>query len=286
MTEPTTMIDFPVTEWAWGPEQVRTYALAIGAPWSAMDDNDLALVTGRAPTAFPTFAVLLADAHSLRYHALPGVEYDPLDVIYAGHELELPGPVPSEASGTTMTRLTTVGDIRPGVVAVRESESRDAAGNLIARNRVTSIIRGKSVGAPVEGLRGSSSVIPEFDSEIDVPTLPQQALLYALTGDDNPLHLLPGAARSAGFDRPILHGLCSYAMVAHALIRERVGGRWGALRRISARFSSPLVPGETIRVRSARRDNSLIFEAWAGSGDFGSARKVITHGELTVSDWL
>src|SRR5690606_24829619 len=117
------MLTYPIAEWSWSPAHVRTYGLAIGAPWSPMDDNDLALVTGAAPTVSPTFAVLLSDAHSLRHHPLPGVEYSPLDVIYASHELELFGPLPSAANGSTATRLETVGDISPGVLAVRESTS-------------------------------------------------------------------------------------------------------------------------------------------------------------------
>ena len=95
------MIDFPEEKWAWSAAEVRTYGLAIGAPWSTMDDNDLGLVTGTAPTVFPTFAVLLADAHSLRHHRLRGIDYEPLDVIYASHELEVFGALPAEASGTT-----------------------------------------------------------------------------------------------------------------------------------------------------------------------------------------
>lgn len=277
------MIEFPVSRWTWNADDVRTYGLAIGAPWSTLDVNDLSLVTGAAPTVFPTFPVLLADAHSLRHHPLRGVDYEPLDVIYAGHELELFGALPYEASGTTATTLTTVADVPPGVIVIRESESTDSSGTLVARNRVTSIIRGKSVGTPASRPRRTSSAVLEFDHEIEVRTLPQQAVLYALTGDENPLHLDPRAARSAGFERPILHGLCSYGMVAHALLRECADGRWADLRRIAARFTSPVVPGETLTVRSGRRGATLFFEVWVRNGGSGPDRKVLSNGELTLA---
>lgn len=282
MTDTSSMLTFPIADWSWSPAQVRTYGLAIGAPSSTMDDNDLELVAGTMPTVFPTFAVLLTDAHSLRHHPLPGVTYSPLDVIYASHELELFGPLPSAANGNTLTRLETVGDITPGVLAIRESTSVDAAGSLIARNRVTSIIRGKSIGIPLQRPVPPAQVT-EFDHEIEVATLPQQALLYSLTGDENPLHLIPSAARAAGFERPILHGLCSYAMAAHALLRERAHGRWTDLRRVSARFTSPVFPGETLLVRSGRRDNTLFFEVWARETNGEAERKVMSHGELRLA---
>jgi hypothetical protein len=272
--------EYPTEHWAWDAMAVRRYALAIGAPSSPLDEEDLRLVIGPDLVAFPTLAVLLADAHSLRYFPLPGLEYDPLDVIYAGHELELFGPLPVAVAGTTSTRLVRVGDVSSGVLVVREAQSRDGSGRLLARNVVTSIIRGASLGVEAEK---PSTGLPwddkAYDLEIEVPTLPHQALLYAQTGDENPLHWQPSAAREAGFARPILHGLCSYGMVAHALLRELAEHRWSSLKRISARFTSPVVPGETILVRTRREPGGCSFSAWVPSDD-GKDRKVLDRGRL------
>lgn len=261
---------------------VRRYGIAVGAPFSPLDERDLRLVIGEDPVVLPTFAVLLADAHSLRYYPLPELDYDPLDVIYAGHELELFGPLPAEAEGSTSTRLLSIGDISSGVLVIREAQSYDNAGRLLARNVVTSIIRGASVGHSAER-RAADGPNDEtaYDVEVVVPTLPQQAILYAQTGDENPLHWSPTAAMEGGFARPILHGLCSYGMVAHALLRECAGRRWSSLRRINARFTSPITPGETIIVR-ARQDLDVIsFAAWVRQDD-GAERQVLARGELEL----
>ena len=282
MNDLRTRMTFPSIDWQWNAAQVRAYGLAIGAPWSTLDENDLSLVTGPSPTPFPTIAVLLADEHSLRYHPLPGVQYDPLDVIYAGHELELLGPLAPDARGTTTARLVNVGDVSAGVLAVRECTSTDDSDRVIARNVVTSIIRGASIGSPAERPAAPVEGPLDLDEEIEIPTLPQQALLYAQTGDDNPLHLSPSAARAGGFDRPILHGLCSYAMVAHGVMRSRADGRWSDLRRISARFTAPVVPGETLLVRTGRRESSIEFTAWVRD-EHGGERMVLSHGQIQLA---
>lgn len=275
--------DYPVESWAWDTMAARRYGLAIGAPSSPLDEEELRLVIGPDPVVFPTFAVLLADAHSLRYYPLPGLEYDPLDVIYAGHELELYGPLPAIAKGTTSTRILRVNDVSSGVLVVREALSHNTAGQLLARNIVTSIIRGASLGVPVE--KRTSSDRPEdtaYDVELMIRTLPQQALLYAQTGDENPLHWNPAAAREGGFDRPILHGLCSYGMVAHALLRECADRRWSSLSRISARFVSPVTPGDTIVVRARRSLDEISFAAWVRQED-REDRKILADGQLELA---
>jgi acyl dehydratase len=85
------------------------------------------------------------------------------------------------------------------------------------------------------------------DAVCDLPTMPQSALLYRLNGDFNPLHADPEVARSAGFTRPILHGLCTFGVAGHALLKTLCGYAPARVRRIAARFSSPVYPGETIR---------------------------------------
>jgi acyl dehydratase len=85
------------------------------------------------------------------------------------------------------------------------------------------------------------------DLVVDLATRPEQALLYRLNGDDNPLHADPAVAAAAGFPRPILHGLCTLGVVTHALLRGLAGYRAASLRRLELRFSAPVFPGETIR---------------------------------------
>lgn len=269
---------YPLALWGWGPAEVRRYALAVGAPRSPLDEGDLGLVMTDEPEVLPTFAMLLADAHSLRYIPLPGVDYEPGDVIYAGHELELFGPLPSSLTGTSTSRILSVGDVRSGVLVRRETLSRDEAGKVIARNVVTSVIRGAVSGESHRPLTTSSEPVGPLDEQIDVPTLPQQALLYAQTGDNNPLHWNPAVARAAGFDRPILHGLCSAAMVTRAVIGHVTDHGWVAFRRLSVRFTSPVVPGDTIRVGIGGRPDALRFAASVGGREVLSAGLVEMNG--------
>ncbi len=266
-------------DFGWGPVEARRYALAVGAPSDPLDRRDLRLVMGEEPQVLPTFAALLADSHSLRYVPLPGLDYDPLHVIYAGHELVLPGPLPSRIRGVTTSAVLEVGDVSSGVMVRRESVSRDAVGAEVARNVVTSIIRGRVSGTPAMRTAAPAEVEPVF--EIEVPTSPRQAVVYSQTGDDNPLHWDPAAAAANGFERPILHGLCSYGMVVHALLRDLTERRWDALRRVAVRFTAPVVPGDVMRVRGARTGDLVRFSASVRAED-GVERLVLARGELEL----
>ena len=95
----------------------------------------------------------------------------------------------------------------------------------------------------------------------DLPTLPQAALLFRLNGDVNPLHAEPAVARAAGFKPPILHGLCTYGMVGHALLKTLCA--YDPLRRaaMDARFSAPVYPGESIRTEMWREGQAVLFRA-------------------------
>jgi acyl dehydratase len=104
---------------------------------------------------------------------------------------------------------------------------------------------GKPTGAP------KPHVIPKDrvpDESIEVPTSLNQSLLYRLSGDLNPLHVDPAVARGAGFDRPILHGLCTFGIMGYALMRQLCGARDSDVKRFDVRFSRPVIPGETLRI--------------------------------------
>ncbi len=268
--------NYPPLAWEWSAVEVRRYALAVGAPRSVLDVGDLRLVTTEAPHVLPTFATLLADGHSLRYIPLPGVTYDPLDVIYAGHELELAGPLPSAAGGTSSSRILDVGDVRSGVLVRRETVSRDGDGRLVARNVVTSVIRGASVGHAVDVVAATPVPLVGDAATLVVPTLDRQALLYAQTGDDNPLHVDPEAARGAGFERPILHGLCAFGMVVHRVVRDLADQGWCGVRAVGVRFTAPVVPGEDITVHAVRSADTIRFESFVGH------RRVQSHGRVDL----
>jgi acyl dehydratase len=99
------------------------------------------------------------------------------------------------------------------------------------------------------------------DIEVERATLPQQALLYRLSGDRNPLHADPEFAKLGGFDQPILHGLCSYGIVCKAVVDEALGGDVGSVARYQARFAGVVFPGETLVVQMWMEDHCVVVAA-------------------------
>jgi acyl dehydratase len=118
------------------------------------------------------------------------------------------------------------------------------------------------------------------DAVCDLPTLPQQALIYRLSGDDNPLHADPAVARAAGFERPILHGLCTLGIAGHALLKVCCGYDPTRLKSLSLRFSAPVFPGETIRTEMWRDGARISFRAKVAERDI----VVLNNGLLELAD--
>ena len=149
---------------------------------------------------------------------------------------------------TTVTGLIDKGRGR-GALLYSEKRLTDAAGTLLATTNATTFLRADGGCGGSQGELRAPHAMPSDPPEltVDLPTRPEQALYYRMNGDPNPLHADPAAAGKAGFDRPILHGLCTMGVVAHALLRALAGYDAGALRHIELRFAAPVFPGETIR---------------------------------------
>lgn len=230
------------------------YALSIGLGHDPLDRVQLPFVDPLAgPVAVPSMALVLAHPGFWLGHPESGV--DPVAVLHGGQSLTLLAPVPVDGEVASSTRITGLVDKGPGKAAliITQTELVDAAGVCFARLDRTTFIRdgggfGGSDAASPPVLPPSPHPAPEGEPEvvIDLPTLPEQALFYRLNGDLNPLHSDPQMAARAGFDRPILHGLCTMGIVTHALLR-RLDYRAEQLQSVSLRFAAPVMPGETIR---------------------------------------
>ena len=128
----------------------------------------------------------------------------------------------------------------------------------------------RSAGRTADSGRGDEppAPLPATPSEpahdtVLIPSLPQAALLYRLNGDLNPIHVLPTMAAKAGFERPILHGLCTFGMAARALLKTYCPGEPARMRSFAVRFSAPMYPGETLRVETWKVGATVQFRAWA-----------------------
>lgn len=234
------------------PNDIALYALSIGMGRDPLDTRQLAYVDPlQGPVVMP--AMVLVMAHPGFYLGDPASGVDPKSVLHADQAIEILGPIPAAGEVASQTRITDVIDKGEGKPALIRAETTlsDDAGRTFARLNRTTFIRG---GGGFGGASEAKSPAPQRpapegqpDHIVDLETGAEQALLYRLNGDLNPLHSDPELARKLGFDRPILHGLCSMGIVTHAALRALGDYRADSLRSIRLRFAKPVYPGETIR---------------------------------------
>ena len=245
-------------ERSWTSKDALLYALGVGA--GALDPIgfELDLTTensaGVQQRVLPTFTTIVGQGGGGR--ASLG-DFDPAMLVHAEQSIRLHGEIPTEGTVTTTTTVAGMYDKGSAGLVVLESESRHAgSGELAFASRSALFIRGVGgFGGPrnPEGdeqtaLAAEPLPTREPDEVVTYTTRPDQALLYRLSGDRNPLHSDPVFAKRAGFDRPILHGLCTYGFTGRALLHTVCGSdpaRFGAMR---SRFSKPTMPGDALTV--------------------------------------
>lgn len=233
------------------PRDAAFYALSIGMGRDPLDARQRPFVDPLAgPRPMPAMALVLA--HPGFWLGDPASGVDPVGVLHAAQSFEILAPLPVSGqveSRTRITRLVDKGEGKPALI-YSSTDLLDATGTLFAKLDRTTFIRGGGGfgGSPDSG-EAQAAPDPDgpADFTVDLSTGPEQALLYRLNGDLNPLHSDPAIAAKAGFDRPILHGLCTMGVVVHALLAALAGYDGGTIRSVSLRFSNPVYPGETIR---------------------------------------
>lgn len=232
------------------PRDAVFYALSVGLGQDPLDERQLDFVDShRALRALPSMAVVLG--HPGFWLGNPATGVDAVRIVHGEQSLTLHHPLPVEGEIIARTRVTGLVDKGEGKGALlySEKELRDADGTLLAVTGSTTFLRGDGGFGGPPGPVKPPNPMPETppDTVLDLPTRPEQALYYRLNGDDNPLHANPAVAAKAGFPRPILHGLCTLGVVAHALLRVLGNYEASSMKNLSLRFSAPVYPGETIR---------------------------------------
>lgn len=225
------------------------YALGVGAAQDALDPRDLRFVYEQNLQALPAMSCVLA--HPGLWVKEPELEINWLKLLHAEQHFELLRPLPAEGSVRATFRVTGVVDkgAETGALLHFEKTLSLADGTPLGTVGSTYFLRGDG-GCGHWGERGADlQPVPEDapSGAIEVRTLPIAALIYRLSGDYNPLHADPAVARKAGFERPILHGLCTYGVACQALVRALCDHDASRLRGLHARFTKPVYPGETIR---------------------------------------
>lgn len=244
--------DLGSAEFSWSASDVMLYHLTLGAGRDPLSPRELRYATERELFVLPTFATVAQNFHATDAPTVsfPGVEIDLAKVVHGSQSITAHRPLPPSGSAVARTRISDVFDKGKAAVIWQETEVSTPDGAPLWTARSSIFARGEG---GFGGERGPSDRVTVPDREpdyaVDVPTLGQQALLYRLCGDRNPLHSDPGFAAGAGFAKPILHGLCTYGIVAKAVTDTVLGGDADAVGSWSAKFAGIMLPGETLRIR-------------------------------------
>jgi len=251
--------------YGWTDREVMLYALGIGMGADPMDERELAFVNEgcfhpRPLKVVPTFASVAA------WGAGPGdLGINRLMVVDGERDITFHKPLPVSAKITADSRVIAAYDKGKdkGAVITRETVLRAEGGEALATLISSAFARGDGgFGGPSEGQPAPHAVPSRApDRSVDITTRPDQALLYRLCGDRNPLHSDPEFARQAGFPRPILHGMCTYGLTCRAVLQTYADYDAAAFRRHAVRFSAPVYPGETVTVDLWQDGGVVSFEA-------------------------
>jgi len=237
-------------EFSWVSSDVQLYSLALGAGSDPMDSRELRYLTDGTPQVLPTFSSVAASFHATEAPTVsfPGIEIELSRVLHASEAVTVPAPLPASGAGRAVTRITEIWDKGKAAVIFNETTVADSSGKTLWTVKRSIFARGEG-GFGGERGPSTSAETPEraADFEIDIPVLPQQALLYRLCGDRNPLHSDPEFAAAAGFPRPILHGLCTYGMTCKALVDTVLDADTTRVGSYGARFAGVVYPGEMLK---------------------------------------
>lgn len=269
--------DLGETSFSWSSSDVLLYHLGIGAGADPLDARELRYAYEKDLRVLPTFAVVAPNLAATEPPTVsfPGIEIDLAKVVHGRQSVTVHCPIPLSGKAVAHGRIIDVFDKGKAAVVVQQTEVFDETGTPLWT--ALSSIFAKGEGG-FGGERGPSDRLdwPDRapDLVVDTPTLPQQALLYRLCGDRNPLHVDPEFAQAAGFDGPILHGLCTYGMVAKAVTDAVLDGDPHRVRSWSTRFAGVVLPGETlctsiwsdgdrhlVRTQTAERNSPVLADA-------------------------
>ena len=259
-------------------QDTALYNFSIGLGQDPMDERQLDFLYEPRLKAMPSMPVVLAAPGFWSRNEDTGIDW--VKIVHGEQGLVLHQPLPVAGELIGRSRVTGLVDRGPGKGALMYSEREviDAAtGAKLATLTSTSFMRGDGgFGGPAGPVRPPH---PEPDRApdltLDQPTRPEQALVYRLNSDLNPLHIDPEVAKAAGFPRPILHGLCTFGVVAHALIKSLCDYAPARFGRMALRFYSPVYPGETIRTEIWHEPDGASFRA-----------RVVERDKMVISNGL
>ena len=251
-------------EFSWTSKDSLLYAMGVGAGVSDPTGFELEFTTENSndvtQRALPTQVVVMGGGST------PGFgDFNPVHLLHAEQAITLHQPVPAAGTAVATGRVGPIYDKGKAALVYLETDVADLDGNPIWNTRSGLFIGGEGGWG---GDRGPATEwhLPDRDADhvVAYPTRPDQALLYRLNGDRNPLHSDPTFAAAAGFDKPILHGLCTYGFTGRALLHALCGSDPARFGGMGGRFKSPVVPGETLEVHAWEEDGRAMFQTRVG----------------------
>ena len=273
---------YPDLHDSWDADRVILYHLGLGAGADSNDERELAYVNERRLKVLPSFTVIPGfEGVRPALAGGPGLAFPASKMLHGEQHLVVHAPLPAEARVVTHGCVESVYDKGKAAVVVLRADTKNADdGTLLSTNRFRLFIRDEG------GFGGDPGPAPDEwepigapNVTIELPTLPQQAAIYRLSGDRNPLHIDPSYAQRAGFERPILHGLCTYGMICKGVVDSVLDGDTTALATWSARFAGTVYPGETLIARVWRVDDRLLVDASVKERN----APALTHGIIELN---
>ena len=236
--------ELPPLEYTYTSKDVILYALGIGA---GSDPRELKFVYENELEVLPTYGVIPPFGALMAIVGMEGMDFNLAMLLHGEQYLELYRPIPVEGTFTSYPTISGIYDKGKGALVEIDVVSKNINNEAIFMNKFSTFIRGEG------GFGGERGPEPGFepperkpDRVVEMKTLPQQALLYRLSGDVNPLHVDPGFAAVGGFEQPILHGLCTFGFAGRAVLHEFCSDDPAKFKAIKVRFSRHVYPGETI----------------------------------------
>jgi len=263
----------------WDEDRVILYHVGIGAGVPPTDPNELQYTYEAQLKVLPSFGVLPVFQTLGGLIGVEGLSFNPMMLLHGEQDIVLHQPLPTRAKVENSGKVVGVYDKTKGATIVIETETKDESGRPLCTNYFTVFLRGEGGFGGDPGPQ-PANVAPDREPDVVVesPTLPQQAAIYRLSGDKNPLHIDPAMAALGGFDKPILHGLCSFGIVCKAAVDNALDGDVAKVGRYAARFSGVVFPGETIVTSMWREGETLLLAAKTKERD----TPVITNSAITI----
>ena len=254
--------ELEAVESSWEEDRVLLYNIAVGANNDPMDKSDLQFTLGPKPKVLPSFAACIYPMESVfSIIGSEGLDVPLTSLLHGEQKITLHQEIPSSGTALTKAKITAIEDYKKFASVTIEATSYIEGEELVTGESIMLFIGEGGFGIKPEKKEKISIPDSKPDEVIEYNTMENQAILYRIpSGDNNPLHVDPDFAKMAGFEKPILHGLCTYGITAKKLLTSFFDNEPSNVSEVSTRFSGPVTPGNTLQINAWNEDSYIIAE--------------------------